>query len=491
MFTPSRYQQLIEKMFQDFNSNLIVQAVAGSGKTTTLKLLSKSAPKRSIFLAFNKAIVSELKEKLAPMTCSTIHSLGMKAVTREFGRVKVENDKVPNLIKGYFTQIVPKGMYSNEFEEFVREVYPVSQIKNMVSKFKNLSITNPTIQDTIMILDKYGIDFDPFFYDELYDVCLKVFKKSNSITSHIDFDDMIFFPKKFNLSTGNFDCVFVDEAQDLSPSRLDVVLRATSSNGRYVFVGDSKQAIYGFAGAMTDSMGKIQKATNALELPLSECYRCPKNHIELVKNIVPQIEGNKPEGIIKTLAKDKVVDFAQEEDLILCRINAPLVSMCFSFLKRKKKAVIRGRDIGQTIVRYIKDAVKKENDLDKLPDLLNLHFQKKRDKLLKIVASNSPRIQTLTDQHGCVMAFYEATEKTTISGLISEIRELFTDKTEGIILSTVHRAKGLEAETVFILRPELMPLPNVEEEWQFEQEMNLKYVALTRSKNALIFIDGE
>jgi superfamily I DNA/RNA helicase len=54
----------------------------------------------------------------------------------------------------------------------------------------------------------------------------------------------------------------------------------------------------------------------------------------------------------------------------------------------------------------------------------------------------------------------------------------------------VHQAKGLEAERVFITRPDLMPLTRVRQEWELQQELNIEYVAYTRSKSELFFVEG-
>lgn len=58
------------------------------------------------------------------------------------------------------------------------------------------------------------------------------------------------------------------------------------------------------------------------------------------------------------------------------------------------------------------------------------------------------------------------------------------------MLSTIHKAKGLEAERVFILKPDLMPHPKAKRGWEIDQENNLRYVAITRSKRELYLVNG-
>ena len=63
-----------------------------------------------------------------------------------------------------------------------------------------------------------------------------------------------------------------------------------------------------------------------------------------------------------------------------------------------------------------------------------------------------------------------------------------SDKQEAVLLSSIHRAKGLEAERVFLLFPDTLPHPKATQEWAKAQEFNLKYVALTRAKKDLFFV---
>ena len=80
-----------------------------------------------------------------------------------------------------------------------------------------------------------------------------------------------------------------------------------------------------------------------------------------------------------------------------------------------------------------------------------------------------------------------------VGDVINRIKKLFDDTSKGqrknkIVLSSVHRAKGLEADTVYILEEQMMPHPMAELEWEIEQEYNIRYVALTRSKNTLVLV---
>jgi superfamily I DNA/RNA helicase len=77
---------------------------------------------------------------------------------------------------------------------------------------------------------------------------------------------------------------------------------------------------------------------------------------------------------------------------------------------------------------------------------------------------------------------------STISELEDKIDTIFSDNVVGIVFSSVHKAKGLEANKVFILEPKLMPHPMAKAEWEKNQEKNIQYVAYTRSLDQLILV---
>ncbi|KJH69405.1 3'-5' exonuclease [Aliterella atlantica] len=106
--------------------------------------------------------------------------------------------------------------------------------------------------------------------------------------------------------------------------------------------------------------------------------------------------------------------------------------------------------------------------------------------------NSQSQIESLRDRCDGIAACWQAFNSTSINSFCLEIEELFSDTRSSVILSTVHRAKGLEEKRVFILRPDLLPLRwNGQQDWELEQEYNLCYVAFTRAKEALCFIQDD
>ena len=81
-------------------------------------------------------------------------------------------------------------------------------------------------------------------------------------------------------------------------------------------------------------------------------------------------------------------------------------------------------------------------------------------------------------------------EVRNVQQLKELIQDIFADDIKGIMLSTIHKAKGLENDTIFFICPELIPSKFATTDWMYEQERNLKYVAITRAKHELVYVDS-
>ena len=178
-----------------------------------------------------------------------------------------------------------------------------------------------------------------------------------------------------------------------------------------------------------------------------------------------------------------VLKEARSGDFILCRKTLPLVKLFFQFLTDHKKAIIKGSDIGLTLI----DMVKRKRNLDALKINLKKELRDLSDKLKKSGILDVKEHSGYTAFEDKVMVLLFIAEMSSdMFELKRKIRQIFTDKIEGIVLSTVHKIKGLEADRVFIIRPDILPM-KVKKSWEYQQEKNLEYVAITRAKNTLIY----
>jgi superfamily I DNA/RNA helicase len=305
-----------------------------------------------------------------------------------------------------------------------------------------------------------------------------------------DFTDMIYLPA---IDNGIWffpqDYVFVDEVQDLNRCQIKIVEKVLKKDriskkitGRLISVGDFFQGVYGFNAADEKSFEWFEKFQNTKILPLSVSFRCSQNVIREAQKIVPDIKAlpDAPDGIVRD---GSVLAEAQSGDFVLCRTTMPLVKLFFEFLTQKKKAIIKGSDIGVHLIELIG----KINTIEKLVTFWEAELAKFKKDLKADGILNPYEHSGYTALEDKVMTLLFLAKLTdSIEGLKNSIKTIFTDEIQGIVLSTVHRIKGLESNRVFIIRPDLLPMKNVKG-WQYIQEQNLFYVAITRARLELIY----
>ncbi|NJM00643.1 MAG: ATP-dependent helicase, partial [Synechococcaceae cyanobacterium SM2_3_2] len=287
--------------------------------------------------------------------------------------------------------------------------------------------------------------------------------------------------------------MLVDEAQDLSRAQLDLVLKLPSDTGRMVFVGDPQQAIFGFAGSDDQSWTRIQEAIYPTHFPLSITYRCPQSHVRLAKNLVPQIEAkdDAPKGEIHVIPPQDIKKTTQPGDLILCRFTAPLVGLCLKLvIHHGIPAKVRGRDIGSLLTALVKEVSTQfpRSFISDLEEYVGIQTERYEQE------GRDAAIESLNDRANALKACFDVFGRThtSIPDFCQQIETLFDDEaplSQHVILATIHRAKGDEADRVFLLKSDAMPATFLaEKEWQIQQERNLLYVALTRSKGSLYLV---
>lgn len=481
----SPYQLDIFNSFENTNSNLVISAGPGSGKTSTLlELLKRKKPHRkAIFLAFNDSIAKELKRKVPfGVDASTIHSYGAKMLFKYFnGDVDIK----PNKVFTFAIKFLKEWGLDKNKKKF-EHLGTVSELVNLY----RLYLCNNSV-DLREISDYHGVTCLNGEIDHSIELIntLHHYNKYGDDNGKrmIDFTDMIYLPVTIeDMEFTQYDEVLVDEGQDLNISQQLMVKKILKKNGRFVLVGDPFQSIYSFLGADTESFNNFKKESNTIELPLSISYRCPKKVVEKansVYNVIQPFEQNEDGEV-----RDGSIDEVANGDFILCRNNKPLVEAYIYLLINGKKAYIKGKNLGDGILKLVSKVEDKtlSEGMRILKDLLNeIYLDLRNNGVAK--PGNHPRYVSLFEK---VEIIDILTEKyLSFKKLTSILKEMFVDDIkDGITLSTIHKAKGLESNNVFILRRELIPSQYAEKGWEIEQEQNLLYVAYTRSKNRLIFI---
>ena len=500
-----RWSPQQENVF-DFAKNgkgsAIIEAVAGSGKTTTLVELVTRLSGSVAFCAYNKAIATEIGSRLenrvdkTKVKSGTFHSFGFQAWRRVAPNVRLESKKLNLLIE--------ELGFSKEYHVFASKAVSLAKQWGIgaLCAFEDMQQWNLLVErfDLTDSLEKEFKDVEDVDFDAVVEQALafsiQLLKKSVSVSKDIiDFDDMIYLPVLRNVNMWQNDWVLIDEAQDTNPVRLALAKKMLKVGGRLVAVGDPCQAIYGFAGADSESLNKIAKEFNATRIPLTVTYRCPKAVVNHARQWVSHIEAHEsaPEGSVTTMKEEDFIklgaDKLRTEDAIICRNTAPLVSLAFGLIRRRIACHVEGRDIGAGLIALAKRW--KVKTVATLRDRLEDYMAKQKEKFL--AKGEEEKAASLQDKVDTLIVIIDTLKPTdSVDEVINVILSLFGDTPEGqnaksLTLCTAHKSKGREWHRVYLYgRNKYMPSKFARQDWQVVQENNLIYVAVTRSKSELI-----
>jgi DNA helicase-2/ATP-dependent DNA helicase PcrA len=521
----SAYQTAIFDWIVSGTGHARIDAVAGSGKSTTLKACaSRIKATESVFIgAFNRSIAEELRKKcqLPNVTANTLHAEANKHLSahlKKMGYTLMSPDpqKTDLIMKGQREPWLEAFMENGEFEGdplTVFEDHYLPSIKKLVS----LAKCNAVMPDDesagmqiVRLAQKHGIE-------QTFDECSKAlwvlkrsvkFVETRDLTPRnmkmsgakrivkvfvTDFDDMLWLTLVMGVKMPRFDFIFIDESQDLNRAQQGVLALMRKPHTRMVYLGDGKQGIYGFAGADTDSYGRLANAENTVSLPLSITYRCAKNIVKFIRenNIHGSIEAfeNAPDGNVCEASIKNVA----AGHFVLCRNTAPLAKLMVELLRAGKAAMIIGLDLKAELAKDAKgceslEAVKAryENSLKKIYNRLRWKGVSKKE------IKRDPAYSEIDDRRECFLALSGGL--SGVGEYLDTLERVFGDLKSNtefkdiVVLSTFHKSKGLEADTVWVIEPHRMISDRATQQWEIEQEHNLRYVALTRAKTNLFFV---
>lgn len=467
----SRFQEDIFRFGEQERGHLVVVARAGSGKTTTIKELCRRMTRSRILVcAFNNKIRDELALKLQGLRhvqVKGMNQIGFGTMIRFRGQ-KLEVDRY-------------------RLRDFVRRLVPdeYKEDRGDVTKLVAMCMANLATDAEGITQMMYAYDLRPTvpkreaLYREWVAATL-AFSEQPAPT--ISFDEQVYLPAKFNLTTGSYDVVLVDEAQDLNACQYRIVMNAVKPRtGRVIAVGDDRQAIYAFRGADADALAKFQTDLKATVLPLSVTYRCPRAVVDLARRIVTDFEAapGAIEGVVESVSEKDFLTKVKEGDAVISRTNAALSKYCMLMLGKNRRARIIGRDLGSKLDAMLTRTF--TNDVRVALEELGRYVEAESERLL--AARKDDKADELLDNLEALRAISEGT--SSVEGLRSKVASLFDDDEgavdKGIIpFMTVHKAKGLEFERVWMFESTFR-LSSTEGE-------NLYYVAATRAQKELYLV---
>lgn len=493
----SSQQEAIVSWALHGSGNLVIQARAGTGKTTTLLKMVKAitdARKGFMFLgAYNKSIAQELQVKLQDADvsafdaeASTLHAAGFRIWRKVAPNVKVDENKVRKIL--FELTDGDKKMQGY-----------LSEAGQAVSLAKQTGFWERDIPWT-SIMDHFGIDILEDDLEDFYMLCSSAYHHSRAQDREvIDFDDMILCALG-QPPVRTYDWVLLDEAQDTNPARRELAKLLLKPEGRFIAVGDDRQAIYGFTGADATAMDIIREEMRAQVLPLTISYRCPQLIIKEAQHYVPDIEAA-PTALLGAVHRLKLVakvdlenEFTpamfRQDDAILCRLTRPLLKIAYALIRQKIPCKVEGRDIGKSLEKLVTRW--KVPTLEMLVAKLEVFKARESEKLNR--QGKHAQLANMEDKVDSLLALCEVLQdegQVYVTHLLALIEKMFGSIQEAgriLTLSTIHKAKGKEWDRVFLL-DNYMPSPYARKEWQYLQEQNLAYVAVTRARRTLTYLD--
>lgn len=469
------------------SGDIKINAVAGSGKTTTIIEYAKAKPKSSniLYLAFNKSVKIEAAKKFAEremhnVRVETAHSLAFRHIV--FGsnyNLKANGYKIQEIV-----EILKLEGNGEKHAEYV--------VANHINKFFSYFCNSDKarVQDLNyldVVSDAKAKTFVKTYYADIEKQTRIFLSKMDKAEIDITHD---FYLKKFQLSNPklNYDYILYDEGQDASAAMLDVFSKQKATK---VIVGDTHQQIYGWRFAI-NSLEKLDFETYYL----STSFRFSQDIADLAMQVLnlKEIIGNYSEIQIHGEGKIEKV----KTRATIARTNLGLLLKAIEYVTEKKK-------VGKIYFEGNINSYTYADEGTSLYDVLNLYNKKHnliKDKLLRQM-KNIEELKEYIDnteevQLGMMLEIVKE-YGNDIPKIIKAIKDKHIENDEKenaeMIFSTVHRCKGMEYDSIqivndFITESKLEKIlaERSQDSVNFaklNEEINLLYVAITRSKNSI------
>ena len=537
----SKYQKEIIDFFKNNpHDNIIVKALAGTGKSTLICLLTEETNTSDIYVAFNSSIAEEFSRKINnPKTkVKTLHSLGLAIMNSNLSEstskggigsrntsssgATLDNFKIHKIIDELIYETF--GKYDKfEHKIFIKDNYV--QLYNLCrltcTNMSNDSEVEKLVEDYNLFVDYSGNDFSSPLVSTMVTWLEQIDEKSIeefNNTRTIDFTDMLYITYK-KLSSGEWKVpyynyytnIYIDEAQDLSTIQLLMLKFIKRKGGRYIFVLDENQAIYSFAGGNAKSCALIPKLyapIKEFDLPIN--YRCPTSHLAKVNrdfSIPIQPRPDAPIGSIKTIDKEEIKKYVHAGDLVVSRKNKWLSDVILDLAIHGIPIYMEDKEMVEQIKKLVSSQkaaslYELKNKLEKIIKKYNVQLEKIVKKETEKAEEDTKKMIDVSDTNSridninfikSILSYYSSQPQNKYDkpdDFIKYIDILLNTKMPSncVRVCSVHKAKGLEAPQTFVLN-EAKVCTDRRNSWeQNEQEKNLSYISITRAKENLFLV---
>lgn len=483
--------EVIESVASDEACDLVVTARAGSGKTSTILRAIAARPwgKSAMLCAFNRDIAKELQARTLGMSgvqARTLHGIGKHTIDSRFPGMVIDRhrerrhaaevcgaDEPPLVLEAVADLAAAVKECAPDKATDHDEIRRVGAMLGLMPSGEELGETSWTqtgiLRATAAVVER-AVDL------------------RNDAT--ISYADMLYVPLALRLSPRRFDIVVVDELQDLNRAQIKLALRMRADGARFIGLGDQKQTLYGFRGASHDTIDRLRVALHAREIKLTVTHRCARAIVREAQAIVPDLEpaARAVEGIVRDCAWGDLATSATAGDFVIGRNNAILVLACLRMMRAGARARVVGSDLGPTMSALVKRLARGTNgDMATMAERIAA-WQDREIRTAK--ARKSEQAEAVARDKAAVLdAILDDCD--TIDEMHQRIGDLFVDDGRGFVkCSTVHKAKGLEADRVWMLDDSFHPPRKDDTPSKILEEENLRYVAMTRARFELVHVRG-
>lgn len=516
-FTPTDEQDAIIAAVADpSGTSVMVEAGAGCAKSATLELAAPGVRQPALALAFNRSIAQELKPRLpSNFEVKTFNGLGYGAWMRANPQVKrweMDDRKIGKLVS-QLAKDRQQQLSSDQWDQ-ARRLVSAAQLAGISPGDMGAPLTPDLPEEWLTLAEDCWISADDA--PQLIELAHEVLSQSIELARRgtLCFDDQIYCPTVLGGKFPRYPRVFSDESQDLNRLNHEMLRQSLAADGRLTAVGDSRQAIYAFRGADSDSMRNLRRVRQQwTDRQLTMTFRCPRavvarqlEHFPAFRAAASAAEGqfatvhslddspeNVPAGALHgwDIPRIKAQHPTGRSLAVLCRNNAPLLSLAFKLIRGGTGVQMLGRDIGkglQQLSRKIvpQDATPADATAGAIADWMT------REESLARANGKEERVSRIRDQGESLLACLEGSGARDAGELRAVIDQLFSRSAGQIVLSSIHRAKGLEWDTVVHLDPWRIPSKFAKrmaaegDHSQLRQEWNLRYVCETRTRHTLV-----
>lgn len=476
-FAPTAEQVAARDAFST-GKNLVLEAGAGTGKTSSLVLLAESTGRRGQYTAFNRDVCADSKIRFGEgVHVNTNHSLAWWAVGRPYKARLDEARRVRNGDIARFLRLDALDLPTGVGRE-TRRLAPgwlAGQVMRAMTRFcqsadpipdghhceyvEGLDLPTPDGRKgwaNNIALRHY---LSPFLVRAWIDLC--------QTRGTLRFSADVYL-KLWQLSEPKIDAdyILLDEAQDTNPVFAAVI---DAQDAQVVAVGDRAQAIYAWRGAV-DSMTDLLGKEGTLIAYLSLSFRFGPAIAEVANRLLAELGTPLRLRGSESIASSVVTEPLYKPHAILCRTNATAVRRVLLEQAKGRRAALVGDG---------KEA---------------LSFAEGAEQLIT-QGHTGHRELSCFDSWGTVLAYVAndplGHELRLMVTLVEEfgtetirraLGRLPQEADADVIVSTAHKAKGREWPTVALADDFPSPKPGCQPD---PAETRLLYVACTRARKVL------